>query len=562
VKSSEPEFLVEEKQPPWKTWWQALAVVLSAGPGPVRVLGGAQTVFTEFRYSAKPRSGRAQLASFLLHVCVLSLILQLHAIPGFEWFQQELPSEIVYEIKSVDLSSYLPNLRAPGPGGRPGRGTRPDLPPKLGSTAYHPKVTVVSNPARVDNFRQTIIQPSSPPELKIKAELKLPNVIIPVTVAAPQNPVEYRLDAKARSSRTRSRTLTQAPDIAAKPRDLAIAPSPVLNPVPRLAVPPAPPPSAAGMAGAGGKAVVGFGTREYSGMPGGLFILSLEPGPLTGSVSLPPGNRYGAFSISPAGGQPGSPGGVPGGHLQGGTGGPGTGGDGSLGVGPGGTGGGGPGISTTAGIGISGGSDTGVGIGGYDLGGAAGPLPHSVVASMIRPVDNDLIPLRKNSLTVTTGPIGGGGLRVYGVLQGGKVYTIYLAMPGKSWILQYCQASTQPARRPRQRRGVVARLTYGLAPPMVDERYDFERPPLPPEKEDEMILLRGFIGEDGSVDGVHVHQGVEPAADQLALAAFRQWRFRPVLRKNEPVKVEFLVGIPAYIEGQTADGALDRAGSR
>jgi hypothetical protein len=87
----------------------------------------------------------------------------------------------------------------------------------------------------------------------------------------------------------------------------------------------------------------------------------------------------------------------------------------------------------------------------------------------------------------------------------------------------------------------MARLTYGLAPPMVD---------------DEMIILRGFIGEDGSVDGVHVHQGVEPAADQLALAAFSQWRFRPVLRKNEPVKVEFLVGIPAYIEA--ADGTLSR----
>jgi hypothetical protein len=501
------------------------------------------------------------VASFLLHISVLSFVLQAPALNWLDSTSEEIPSEIVYEIKSVDLSSFLPNLRAPGPGGRPGRGTRPEVPPKLGSTAYHPKVSVVSNPISPDNFRQTIIQPSSPPELKIKAELRLPNVIIPIDVAAPQRPVEYRLDAKARASRSTSERLIQAPDIAAKPRDLALAPTPVLNPLPRLAVPPAPPASAAaGNAGPGGKAVVGFGTREWTGTPGGLYILSLQPGPLTNSISLPPGNRYGAFSISPAGGQPGSPGGVPGGHLGGGTGGPGTGGDGSLGVGPGGPGGGGPGVSTTAGIAISGGSGTGAGIGGYDS--AAGPLPHSVVASMTYPVDKDVIPLRKNSLTVTTGPIGGGGLRVYGVLQGGKVYTNYLAMPGGSWILQYCKVSEEPARRRRQRRGVVARLTYGLAPPMVDERYDFQRPPVPPEKEDEMIILRGFIDEDGSVRDVRVHRGVEPFADQLAIAAFRQWKFRPVLQKDKPVRVEFLLGVPAYIEGEIGDLRPPRAGSR
>jgi len=559
VESKQPEFLVE-RQPRWQSWWQGLAVLLGGSTDSALFLESEPTAFSGFPFSTRGRHGRAHLASFLLHVCVLSLALQLPNLSWFESSEPETPTDMVYDIKTVDLARLLPNLRAPGPGGRPGRGTRPDLPPKLGSTAFHPKLTVVSNPIRPDNFRQTIIQPASPPEVKIKTELKLPNVIIPIQVSSPQRPVEYRLDAKARASQQRSDALTQAPDVAARPRDLALAPSPLVNPLPRLAVPPAPPPGAAGIAGTDGTAVAGLGTREWNGNLGGLFILSLEPGPMVGSLSLPPGNRQGAFSISPAGGEPGSPGGVPGGHPQGGSGGPGTGGDGSVGVGPGGAGGGGPGVAASAGLSISGGSGGGVGMGGYDT--SAGPLPASVIATMTYPVDKEVASLRKNSLTVTTGPIGGGGLRVYGVLRGGKVYTNYLAMPGKSWILQYCLASEESARPRRQTRGVVARLTYGLAPPMVDERFDFKRPPVPADKEDELIILRGIIDEQGVVRDVRVHRGVEPLADQLAVAAFRQWKFRPVLQKDQPVKVEFLLGVPANVEGQTLDGVPRRAGSR
>jgi TonB family protein len=77
-----------------------------------------------------------------------------------------------------------------------------------------------------------------------------------------------------------------------------------------------------------------------------------------------------------------------------------------------------------------------------------------------------------------------------------------------------------------------------------------------------MIILRGFIDEDGSVRDVRVHRGVEPFADQLAVAAFRQWKFRPVLQKDKPVRVEFLLGVPAYIEGEIGDLRPPRAGSR
>src|SRR5262249_43284510 len=51
-------------------------------------------------------------------------------------------------------------------------------PPALGSTATQGNLTVVSHPATPDNSRQTIYQRSSPPDLRIPVEVKLPNMVL------------------------------------------------------------------------------------------------------------------------------------------------------------------------------------------------------------------------------------------------------------------------------------------------------------------------------------------------------------------------------------------------
>jgi hypothetical protein len=560
VNDDRPHFLVPQESR-WRSCARALAALWEAPPAGVLLTPSVPELFAREIASSARRDHRGNLYSTVIHFSVGVFFLQAPMLP-FARAPETPQPEVVYELKSVNLSRYLPSLRARGPGGRPGRGTKPDKLPARGSTAFHPKVTVVSNPPRPDNTRQTIIQSSSPPELKIKVDLPLPNVVLGEPMLARRQPVEFRLDQRVRpAAARRSKAVSPAPDMAARPSDLAIAPSPVINPLPRLEVAPPPP---MGL-GEGSVRVNTAGIAEASGPnwaeadPGGLLVLGIDPAAATGNLALPAGNRYGEFSISPFGGQPGSPGGVPGGDPQGGSGGPGTGGDGSSGIGPGGGGGGGGGgaLGNTAGISIAGGSGTGSFIGGFGEGsGEAGAFDASLPSSLVYPVRPPPRP-RLGGLTVTTGPIGGGGLRVYGVLRGGKVYTKYFSMPGRSWVLQYVHNTGSAERRSGETRTAVAHLEQGLMPPDAEKQFDFRRPPVPKDKQDEFIVLRGTIREDGSVGDLRVFQGIEPLADQAALAAFSRWKFRPALRGGQPVTVEILVGVPAHIE--TSDTRVVRS---
>jgi hypothetical protein len=124
-------------------------------------------------------------------------------------------------------------------------------------------------------------------------------------------------------------------------------------------------------------------------------------------------------------------------------------------------------------------------------------------------------------------------------------------MPHKSWILQYSplpEASSASNRTPTQ---AVVALRDNLTPPWPEKKFDFRRPPIPSERSNRLIILHGRIREDGTVEELKVHQGVQADADQIALAAFRQWVFRPATRGGKPIPVEILVGIPAAVPKET-----------
>jgi len=92
---------------------------------------------------------------------------------------------------------------------------------------------------------------------------------------------------------------------------------------------------------------------------------------------------------------------------------------------------------------------------------------------------------------------------------------------------------------------VAIRLDPGLVPPSVEEQFDFHRPALPRKQTDEMIVLHGFIRDDGSVAEVKILKGLEALSDEAAIAAFVRWKFKPALRAGNAVAIEVLVGIPA-----------------
>src|SRR5215470_2427674 len=401
---------------PVSSWWDSLAVLLRRSPRSSSqvsyFLRGANLTRVEF-------AGRPLSASFVLHGALVAILIYLpQAIPARA--AQVLPAQIhvqrIYYRISPFEPAKIPRIAPAGPGGRPGAGTIPVRVAALGSTAPHPNMTIVSHPVHPDNFRQTIIQPSSPPDLKITTELKLPNIVLgnpAMPLKAPLNPNDARPNQVSRQV-----SATAAPSISATTNPAAplmtfLKPSDVQ---PRLAIP---------LAGGGAPiqrpgSNSGSASGTSSSGDAGLVVLGVDPADSTAQVSLPPGNRWGEFSVAPPSGTPGSPGGDPSGTVGGGSGGGTMGGDGSIGVGSGGSGGGGGYSAPPGPVSVSGSGPNG------DSGG--GILDPAVPLSMVYPVAATALNVRKNALVISAGPLGGGGLNIYNALSCGKIYSIFLPM--------------------------------------------------------------------------------------------------------------------------------------
>ena len=236
---------------------------------------------------------------------------------------------------------------------------------------------------------------------------------------------------------------------------------------------------------------------QTAGDGNGIVVVGVDPAEAAALTKLPPGNRWGDFTIAPKGGQPGavngSENGVPnaGSHASGGAG------DLVPGVGKGFAGGGGGNSGSNGSLSITGETGTGKG---------AELLDATIFREMVYPVPANMV-LRKNALVVSSGPMGGGGLQVYGALHCGKIFTIFLAMPGQPWTLQYCQSGgVAPAQQVRIRTWCTWRLAWCRRTRL--RRFDFKRQAVPFEKKDKPIVLKGVITDEGSVSELKVYQGV------------------------------------------------------
>jgi hypothetical protein len=481
--------------------------------------------------------GKTVGASLALHCCALLLVIYAsHAIPSAAAsLVDDTPvyEKIYFPLPPTNSANPLPRITPAGPGARPGDGAFQASLPTLGSTTHQNELRAVSNPAHPDNFRQTIYQRSSPPDLLIETEVKLPNVVLSAPSEVPTPSLSANDASPTRATHKVTSDAAPAPSAQGSASPLATFLKPSVT-QPRLPIPisGAAKPTLNGAASGSRDSGNGKGANIPDGAD--LLVLGVDPaGPAT-AVSIPAGNRWGNFSISPAGTEPGSVGGVGAGVEGGGKGGIGAGGDGSTGVGPGGEGGGG-GNSGSSGVvsvkGAEGGS------------GSGGQLENEFALSLVYPVPPSFN-VRKNSLVVSVGPMGGGGLNAYGALHCGKIYSIFLAMPGQSWAMQYCLKTSTGAKSTTDSRGTVVHLEQGLVPPDAEARFDFHRLPVPPEKAYKMIVLKGTLRDDGVVENLEVFQSVVPEMDAAARAAFAQWKFKPAMRDGKPVPVEILVGIP------------------
>jgi hypothetical protein len=545
----------------------------------------------------------AFLTSSLLHAAVVFFLLSIPFAALLSWLtghypenKSNRPEEVVVEYRHMNLADYLPVVRPPGKGKAPGRGSQPSLQPRLGSTRFDPRITIISNPPNPDNFRLTLKTENAPPALKLPPDLKVPDVIAggPAPLPEPpkaQSPSPEKVTAPPQESPPPAPPpappVPAPPPKAIEPTVVApvipstpalTAPSPPPPPVqlamklpnspnPRLEVPPPPPPvkpqpppqpapapdehapaasqPAATPAAPAATPAKPEGAPSDKQQPGGgpkVMALSADPIQLKDLSAIPQGQHEGAFSVSPTGRAQGSPGGVPGGVPDAGEGGPGPGGDKSLAVGDGKGPLGGGGLSVSSPNHAAGAAVSVTGAPGAS-GSSSGTLPPAKAEDLVFAVKPDTPKARAPSMVVSAGSYGGGGLRVYGVLHSSRIYTVYFSMPGKSWILEYCahEGSGEVASGTRS---VQISIQPPLSPPAAIAQFDFHRPPQPPDTLSSMIILHGIIRVDGSVSDLVVLQGLDAMSDAAAVAAFLRWKFQPAQRAGAPVELEVLLGIP------------------
>jgi len=536
-----PKFLVQREYPRM-AWWDSLKTLYST-PNWKSVRSHGPVLRGVYVGAYRP-NGKFQSLSLVAHVafilCLIYVPLTSRARARESDIDSRAPNteKIYYRLTVLDPAQKLPRIAPVGPGARPGKGELVEKLPALGSTVRQHNLTAVSKPLRPDNKRQTIFQPALPPELRITSELKLPNIVEARPVVVPKPEMNFHPKDSRPALPNKYNVTAAAPALVAtntaKPLTNLSDPTKLqpLMPVP----PPSAPAPAPTQANAAADAITAPGIETQAAAQGsGLVVISTDPGEASDMVALPTGNRFADFSISPAGGMGGAPNGT--GHSASGVGtGGGAGGDSSTGVGNGESGGGGGASGGTGALSINGTGGAG--------GAAVGVLGPGVPLSMVYPVMANLLP-RKNALVVSAGPMGGGGLAVYGTLHCGKIYTVFLQMPGKAWTLQFCQAGVGNSNASAERNSPIVHMEQGITPPDAEDRFDFKRLPLSEDKIHKLIVLKGVLREDGTVEGVQVHQGLLPLMDEAARLAFSKWKFRPATRGGKAISVDILVGIPS-----------------
>lgn len=576
-----PQFLVLRDRAS-SSWWASLKVIVARGN--LRGYRNSSNLFRHVRLERGTSAGHPFSASLVIHICFILLIVYLHQVTPRESFTTPVSpyaERIYYRVPLVEQAKVLPRVAPVGSGGRPGAGSTPDVSPILGGSARQ-MVVIISKPVHPDNSRQTIYQPNTPPDIRITHDIKLPNI---VSVQIPKPVFRYKPSETRPVQAQRRLNADQAPTVttqnAAALKALEESSDPQLR-VPLLPAVASAPQARAGRSASAQEApaisaenaaaLKGIEassdpqlqvpllpavasspqarTGRYSGVQeappiegapigNGLVVLNVDPGGPMTPVALPAGNRSGEFAVSSAPGNGGSPAGSPNGVAGGGAGGSHTGKDASSGIGAENAGGGGGNAGNAGSVSING--------RGGDPGG--GTLP-SVALAMVYAVPRHLS-VRKSSIIVSAGPVGGGGLDVYDVLRCGKIYTIFLAMPGKNWTMQYCQKPGTEGATPPRSTSTFVHMDSGLVPPDLDveTRYDFRRLPVPPAKAHKLIVLKGTLGTDGTVGGLEIFQGILPEMDEAAKIAFSRWKFKPAMRDGKAVPVEILVGVPVDTAG-------------
>jgi len=433
------------------------------------------------------------------------------------------------------------------------------------------KQPILSVPPEADNRSQTIVVPS---DLKLDHDVPLPNIVatgavapaVPLdatraslnrntpldsTVVAPAPDVEFARDRVVQSSmtsqivapppevsqaQTRSLTapdaavVTPPPELAQSSRskigDINIGPSAVVAPAPQLSVSPQHTLASRGMGTLGGGAVQPVAPPPSMGAAGGtssagrLIALGIHPVAPTGPISVPSGNRRGAFSADPEGraGARGTP------RITGSA-------SGTNGAARNGK----ANSSLPSGLHVGAANSNAVGPmerNGSSSGSGAGNGEDSRLianASVPRTGTNakPLVPVTDDKVTETD-------RQVFGAR---RIYSMTLNMPNLnsatgSWVIRFAELKN-------------AQKEGDLLAPVPTEKAD---PAYPMElmhaNVHGSVTLHAIIQSDGNVGEVQVLSSPDERLDGYAASALERWKFLPALKAGKPVALEAVVVIP------------------
>lgn len=266
------------------------------------------------------------------------------------------------------------------------------------------------------------------------------------------------------------------------------------------------------------------GTADASGL-----VISTKPGDTVGV----PGGEAGSLAMSPSGSGTTGLGGSGGGTGIGIGTGPGSG---THGEGPGGgasgTGFGSDpnargGISPGPGPGGSGSGTSRTGLAGVTIRGGVVNLPSFATGTAPTPPGKTPSQPGRRSpdLTVIATTRSGGALNAYGVLKGPRVYTIYIPTRLGTGVMQFSE-------RPNDIRGFQADLT-----PPEPQRTD-----IPPGTERARLVVSCVMDRSGVLKNFRILDATTADLAYKMIAALKEWRFKPVLRGEEVIEVDAIIG--------------------
>jgi TonB family protein len=488
-------------------------------------------------------------ASLLVHALLLSLLAAVSFVfgqrpPTAAELAAERQRRITWYYFSDELPAIAP-LEAPADA-KPREKKRAER-----ASPAPSRQSIISIPARADNFSQTILQPAAP-DIRITRHVPLPNIVM-----WPSQPARPVLEYLPPPELAVAQALPRLPAVPVQKPSLEYLPAPdvrvghaPLVPAPAVQQPSLeylPPPDVrmsqaprvpvpAVQAAAVEQAYLPAPPQIAAGSPADnrLIAVGLDPAPPAPEIVVPLGNRAGRFSTA---GEPASGNGSEGRAEAGGS---------SLQ----------PPVSSlrVPGLSITGGvrppaADAGPVVSGpRPPAGPATPPAAPPAAAVPRTADPSAL---ANAIARATRPrlglpeMGRGRQPIEReLLLGKKVYTIYINMPNLSsgagsWVLRFTELGERGA-------GEDSELTAPVARRKVDPGYD---PDAVRERVEGLVVLYAIIRHDGTVGSVKVVRGLDPRLDENAVRALGRWQFDPARRNGMPVDLEAVVHIPFSLPG-------------